>query len=103
MEYVASYLLLKENNQEPSKANITKLLASINATVDPESLNLFLSKIEGKNFEEIMAAGSALMVSQRAASATSAPAAAASTNASAKVAEPEEKEESSEDQEIDFF
>lgn len=64
MEYVSAYILLAENNQEPTKANITSVLAAIDAALSEESLDLFLSKIEGRSFSEIIASGSELMKSQ---------------------------------------
>lgn len=99
MEFVASYLLCVENNQEPSKANIAKLLKAISASVDESELDSFVSKIGGKSHDEILSAGSAMMTLQRASSGAAAPA--------SQAAAAEEKEAASEpsesDAELDFF
>ena len=102
MEYVASYAFLINNKQEPSRENIMRVLKSLGASVSEESVELFISKVEGKSYEEIVSAGSALMASQRAASASSS----ASTTTAAKVevaAGKEESNESESDKEMSFF
>lgn len=96
MEFVASYALLVQNKQETTKANISKLITAVGGTVDAELLNSFMSKIEGKSYEDIVSTGSAMMTLQSAA----APVASGAAKVEEKV---EESEESSDDAEIAFF
>lgn len=91
MECISAYAFLKSINQEPSKSNIQKALSAAGLSVEEESITCFLSKTEGRSFEEIIAAGSAQMTSQK---AVAAPAAAETKKAEAKKVE--ESEESSE-------
>ena len=97
MEFVASYVLLSQNNKEPTAENISMLLNSISATVDKDALNEFMKKIEGKSYTEIMQAGASMMTLQN---VSSTPAASAG-NEPAKAAKQEEEEE--DDLEIDLF
>ena len=98
MEFVASYLLCVENHLEPSKANIAKMLAAASVPSDASALDGFMSKIENKTADELLAAGAAMMTLQRA-SSSSAPAA----TTAAKVEVKEEEPEESEDAEMTFF
>lgn len=100
MEYVASYMLLAQNNKEPTADNIAMILKAIHAPVDQESLNSFVSKIEGKSYEEIMSTGASMMTLQSAAS-SAAPAAGTTSAVADKVEEEEEESESGVD--LDIF
>jgi len=104
MEYIAAFSLITQNSNETISSDVLRtkivaLLKAVEAPVSEESLNLFLSKVDGKSPSEIIAAGSELMKSQIA----SGPAAAkpAETGSAAKAAAPEP--ESSESAELDFF
>lgn len=107
MEYVAAYSLISQNSsetlgKEALKTKITALLNAVQAPNCEESLDLFISKAEGKTFTEALAEGSELMKSQ----ISSAPAsnAGASNAAAAKVEKVVVKEEpESEEAALDFF
>lgn len=105
MQNVAAYALISQNTEnvlsnKDLKSKIIELLSAIDAPVCEESLDLFLSNIEGKSFSEIIASGSELMKSQFSSSASSGN----SNAASAATAAVEEKEESEESEaNMDFF
>lgn len=108
MDKIAAYALISQTSQntlstKDMKAKIVELLKAIDAPVMEESLDLFLSNIEGKSYEEIIASGSELMKSQICASSSN-----ASNNtaagSSAPAAQEQAKEESEESEaNLDFF
>lgn len=105
MEYVAAYSLIVKNSSEELssevlKSKIINLMNAIQAPICEESLDLFLSKINGKSFSELIASGSELMKSQIATSASNTGAAAVQTEA--KVEAVEESDSSNGDA-MDFF
>lgn len=105
MEYVAAYSLITKTTSEElgadkMKKKIVELLNSINAPVCEESLDLFISKINGRSMSEIIAAGSELMKSQISTGASSNAGAASSAAAAAPK---QEEEEESEEADLDFF
>lgn len=99
MEFIAAAMLLNNNNEEVNKLNISKLFNSISTSFTDESMELFLEKINGKSFEELISAGSELMKSKFVGSAA-APTAAATAKVEAKE---EVKEESTSSDVIDFL
>jgi ribosomal protein L12E/L44/L45/RPP1/RPP2 len=99
MDIVATYALLANNNQEVTRESMKKVLAAAGASVSDETLELFMCKIEGKSYSEIISAGSALMASQR----TVAPAASSSNTAAKKVEVVEESESSSSGADLGMF
>lgn len=101
MEFISAYILLTENNQEVTKSSLVNLLNSISAQVSEESLNLFLSKIEGKTYSEIVASGSELMKSQFSSAPSSV--GAANTQAAAKAEEEASEPEEESSGVVDFF
>ncbi|ELA42650.1 uncharacterized protein VICG_00402 [Vittaforma corneae ATCC 50505] len=105
MEYITAFSLIAQNSTEmlskdAMKSKIVSLLNSIQAPVCEESLDLFLSKVDGKSFSELIAAGGELMKSQISAGPSTA--AKTTTAAPAKV-EKVEEEESESDANLDFF
>lgn len=62
MRHVAAYLLLKiGGNDSPSAADIKTLLGTVSVDVEDARLNQLISELEGKNVEEIVAEGKALL------------------------------------------
>jgi len=58
MKYVAAYLLATLGGKKnPDSATIESILSSVGIDVDKERLNLLLSELNGKNIEEVIAAG----------------------------------------------
>ncbi|KAM0679849.1 hypothetical protein GINT2_002021 [Glugoides intestinalis] len=106
MEYIAAFSLVSQNNNkelsaDAIKVKIIEILNSINAPVCTESLDLFLSKVEGKSMTALIEAGSELMKSQVSTGTT---AGASSDAAKTTAAVEDEKEESeSEEVDLDFF
>ncbi|KAL6120395.1 hypothetical protein NUSPORA_02881 [Nucleospora cyclopteri] len=92
MESVAAYLLCVENGLEPTKDKITQIISTVNPDFSKESLDLFMSKIEGKTHEEILKVGSEKMASQVVATSS----AAGQTAEKVEEAEIEPEEESEE-------
>lgn len=106
MEYIAAFSLATQSTATPLgkdalKSKIMELLSAINAPVCEESLDLFLSKVDGKSLNELIASGSELMKSQLVSSAA-APASTPAASAPAAKAQPVEESESS-DAQLDFF
>ncbi len=58
MRYIAAYLLcVLGGNAAPSKKDVTAILASAGINVDQANLDLVFSQLEGKNLDELIAAG----------------------------------------------
>lgn len=58
MKYLAAYLMaVVAEDAHPTEDKIKTILASIGAEVDQEILSAFLTKVEGKNAHELIAAG----------------------------------------------
>nr|AAN52372.1 ribosomal protein P2 [Branchiostoma belcheri] len=58
MRYVAAYLLaVLGGNANPSAGDIKKILGSVGIDADDERLNKVISELNGKDIEEVMAAG----------------------------------------------
>lgn len=97
MEHVAAYIMLTKTGRDVTTEAMKNLFGAIDAPISEGSMSLFLSAVQGKNMEDVMADGEKLMSSF----AVAAPAASAvpevAKPAEVKKAEPEEEE-----MEIDF-
>eukprot|EP00300_Choanocystis_sp_HF-7_P041075 c7695_g1_i2.p3 GENE.c7695_g1_i2~~c7695_g1_i2.p3 ORF type:complete len:125 (+),score=39.81 c7695_g1_i2:37-375(+) len=80
MKYIAAYMLAVLAGQTPSEKSIKATLASVGATVDDEAVKKVIAELNGKNLEEVIAAGKAKMATV---SVSAAPAAAAGGAAAA--------------------
>ncbi|KAL2858602.1 hypothetical protein BJY01DRAFT_241932 [Aspergillus pseudoustus] len=59
MKHLAAYLLLTlAGNTAPSAADIKEVLGSVGIDADEERLNQLLTELEGKDIDELIAAGS---------------------------------------------
>ncbi|KAH9411888.1 hypothetical protein HK407_02g03320 [Ordospora pajunii] len=63
MEYIAGSILLTKVGRDVDAKSLEMLFRSIDASIENETLDLFLSKVSGKSMEELMASGSELMKS----------------------------------------
>jgi large subunit ribosomal protein LP2 len=108
MRYVAAYLLaVLGGNENPSEADVKKILSSVGIDVDAESLKKVISQLKGKNLEELMAEGRKKLASMPTAgpAVAAAPAAAAGAAKPAEAPKPKEKEpepEPEEDEDMGF-
>jgi large subunit ribosomal protein LP2 len=96
MRHVAALLLcVLGGNDSPSAADIEKVISSFGGEVDSEKVELLLKELEGKNIEEVIAAGKEKLstVSIGAAPAGGAAAGAAAGGAAAAPAVEEKVEE----------
>ena len=58
MRYVAAYLLASLGGKDnPSSADIEKILSSVGIEADGEKLKKVIGELNGKNLEELIAAG----------------------------------------------
>lgn len=58
MRYIAAYLLLQTGgNASPGAADIKKVLNAGGVEIDEERLTKFLSEVEGKSIDELIATG----------------------------------------------
>ena len=81
-------------NATPSSGDVEKILASVGAEADGDKLGKLMSELNGKDIEEVIAAGSEKLASVPAGGAV---AAAGGGSAPAAAAEEEKKEESEEE------
>jgi large subunit ribosomal protein LP2 len=66
MRYVAAYLLASLGGKEnPNSADIEKILSSVGIEADAEKLKKVLSELNGKNVEELIAAGKQILENTR--------------------------------------
>ena len=102
MKHVAAYaLLVLGGNANPSEADVTKVLKEAGATANADQVKALCAALEGKTFNEIVAAGLG-SISAAGPASGGAPAAAATADAApAKEAEPEK--EASEEEDIDMM
>ncbi|KAL7461021.1 hypothetical protein ACHAXS_001456 [Conticribra weissflogii] len=62
MKHVAAYLLLVlGGNASPTADDVTKALASVGVEADAESLQRFMSEMEGKDLNEVLEAGQEML------------------------------------------
>jgi large subunit ribosomal protein LP2 len=102
MRIIAAYLLaVLGGNESPDAATITSILDSVGATADSADVDLVISKLKGKDLDQLIADGLAKMASVPSiggggSSSSAAPAAGGSAPAAAKEEEkPAEKSEES--------
>lgn len=58
MRYVSAYLLaVLGGTENPTSANIQKILSSVGIEVDEERLNKVINELKGKSIEELIAQG----------------------------------------------
>uniref|UniRef100_K3X7H3 Uncharacterized protein n=1 Tax=Globisporangium ultimum (strain ATCC 200006 / CBS 805.95 / DAOM BR144) TaxID=431595 RepID=K3X7H3_GLOUD len=95
MRHVAAFLLLVlGGNTTPSAADIEKVISSFGGEVDSAKVELLLKELEGKDINEVIAAGKAKLATVSVGSGSaSAGAAAAGGAAAAPVVEEKEEEE----------
>lgn len=100
MRYVAAYLLATlGGNEQPTVADVKKILSSVGIDSDDARAEELISKLSGKTIESVIAEGSGKLASMPAggAAAPAAAAPAASSSAPAKAEKKEEKKEESDD------
>jgi len=108
MRYVAAYLLaVLGGNENPSEADVKKILSSVGIDADADSLKKVVSQLKGKNLEELMAEGHKKLASMPTAgpAVAAAPAAAAAAGKPADAPKAKEKEpepEPEEDEDMGF-
>jgi len=108
MRYVAAYLLaVLGGNENPSEADVKKILSSVGIDADADSLKKVVSQLKGKNLEELMAEGRKKLASMPPAgpAVAAAPAAAAAAGKPADAPKAKEKEpepEPEEDEDMGF-
>jgi large subunit ribosomal protein LP2 len=62
MRYVAAYLLAALGGKDnPSSADIEKILSSVGIEAEGEKLKKVISELNGKNIEELIAAGNLIL------------------------------------------
>ncbi|KAK9491590.1 ribosomal protein P2 beta [Lipomyces doorenjongii] len=109
MKYLAAYLLLTSaGNASPSAEDITAVLSSVGIESEEDRLASLLSELEGKDINELIAAGSEKLASVPTGGAVAAAAGGAAAAAPAEAAEEEaapeeEKEESDDDMGFGLF
>jgi large subunit ribosomal protein LP2 len=111
MKHLAAYLLLGlGGNTSPSAADVKAVLESVGIEADDERLNTLISELEGKDINELIAAGSEKLASVPSGGGGGGGAAAAGGAAAGGAAEEakeeakeEEKEESDEDMGFGLF
>eukprot|EP00817_Percolomonadidae_sp_ATCC50343_P001076 CAMPEP_0117424602 /NCGR_PEP_ID=MMETSP0758-20121206/4986_1 /TAXON_ID=63605 /ORGANISM="Percolomonas cosmopolitus, Strain AE-1 (ATCC 50343)" /LENGTH=106 /DNA_ID=CAMNT_0005208475 /DNA_START=161 /DNA_END=481 /DNA_ORIENTATION=- len=96
MKFVAAYLLATlGGNASPSEADVKKILSSVGADADADSLNKVLSALSGKNIEEVISEGSEKLASVPTGAGGAAPSGGAASGGDAPAEEEEEEEEES--------
>lgn len=112
MRYVASYLLAALGGKEnPTSADLEKILNSVGIEVDNEKLNIVISQLKGKSIEELIAQGKEKLASMPvgggavavAAPGAAAPAAAKEEAKESKKAAKEESDVSDDDMGFGLF
>jgi large subunit ribosomal protein LP2 len=96
MRHVAAYLLcVLGGNETPAAKDIESVVTSFGGEVDSAKVEALLKELEGKNIDEIIAAGQAKLATVSIGGGSSGGAAAASSGgaAAAAVEEPVEEEE----------
>ena len=103
MKHVAAYaLLVLGGNANPSEADVTKVLKEAGATANADQVKALCAALEGKTFNEIVAAGLG-SISAAGPASGGAPAAAAATADAAPAKEAEPEKEASEEEDIDMM
>ena len=95
MKHIAAFaLLVLGGNENPSAADVEKLLKEAGVKADSEKIESMISAFNGRNFHEMVAGGLAKMASMGSAAPAGAPAASAEP---AKVVEEKKEEEANVD------
>ncbi|KAJ2781363.1 60S acidic ribosomal protein P2 [Coemansia javaensis] len=96
MRYIAAYLLLKLANPDaaPTVDSITKVVSAGGVDVEEERIKKLLAELEGKNIDELIAAGQSKLASVPSGGAATASSGAAAAGGAAAAAEDKKKEES---------
>ncbi|BES93339.1 unnamed protein product [Nesidiocoris tenuis] len=109
MRYVAAYLLAALGGKEnPSSADIEKILSSVGIEADSEKLNKVIGELKGKNVEEVISKGKEKLATVPAGGGAAAPAAAggaapaADSPSKAAESKKEEKKEESDQSDDDM-
>ncbi|XP_069684019.1 large ribosomal subunit protein P2 [Periplaneta americana] len=93
MRYVAAYLLAALGGKDnPSSADIEKILSSVGIEADGEKLKKVISELNGKNIEELITAGREKLATMPAGGGGGAAPAAGGGPAAAAAAAPEKEE-----------
>ncbi|XP_054264453.1 60S acidic ribosomal protein P2 [Macrosteles quadrilineatus] len=112
MRYLASYLLAVLGGKDnPSSADLEKILNSVGIEVDNEKLNIVINQLKGKNIEDLIAEGREKLssmpvgggVAVAAAPGAAAPAAAKEEAKEEKKAAKEESDQSDDDMGFGLF
>ncbi|PRW34006.1 60S acidic ribosomal P2 [Chlorella sorokiniana] len=105
MKVVAAYLLAAlGGNAAPAEADIKKILSSVGIEAEAERVQKLLAELEGKDINEVIAAGTAKLASVPSGGAVAAGGAAPAAGGAAAAAEEkkEEKVEEEEDEDMGF-
>ncbi|KAL4435591.1 hypothetical protein ABPG77_002554 [Micractinium sp. CCAP 211/92] len=103
MKTVAIYLLAAlGGNAAPSADDLKKIAGSVGIELDAERVSKLLSELEGKDINEVIAAGTSKLASVPAGGAVAAAAPAAGGAAAAAEEKKEEKVEEEEDEDMGF-
>ncbi|KAK9755945.1 hypothetical protein RND81_01G061300 [Saponaria officinalis] len=111
MKVICAYLLAcLGGNSGPSAADLKKILSSVGIEPDEDRLELFLSQVDGKSIEEVIASGRQKLASVPSGGGAVAVSAAPAAGGGGAAAEPakeekkvEEKEESDDDMGFSLF
>ncbi|EFJ48359.1 hypothetical protein VOLCADRAFT_120883 [Volvox carteri f. nagariensis] len=102
MRVVSAYLLaVLGGKASPTADDINKILSSVGVEADADKVNKLISELEGKDLQEVLAAGRAKLASVPsggAVAAAAAPAAGGAAPAAAAAPKKEEKKEPSEEE-----
>ncbi|RKF63226.1 60S acidic ribosomal protein P2 [Erysiphe neolycopersici] len=102
MKHLAAYLLLVlGGNASPTEDDITKVLASVGVEPEKERVSKLLSELEGKDINELIAAGSAKLASVPSGGAGGASAGGAAAAGGAVAEEKSEEKEEEKEEESD--
>ncbi|KAK9472135.1 ribosomal protein P2 [Dipodascopsis tothii] len=104
MKYLAAYLLLTVGgNTSPSASDIKSVLASVGVEAENDRISALISELEGKDIQELIAAGSEKLATVPTGGAgAGASAGAAAAGGAAEEAVEEEKEEEKEESDDDM-
>ncbi|GIL58449.1 hypothetical protein Vafri_13592 [Volvox africanus] len=106
MRVVSAYLLaVLGGKASPTADDINKILSSVGVEADAEKVNKLISELEGKDLQQVLAAGRSKLASVPsggAVAASSAPAAGGAAPAAAAAPKKEEKKEPSEEEDMGF-
>ncbi|EPX73881.1 60S acidic ribosomal protein P2-beta [Schizosaccharomyces octosporus yFS286] len=100
MKYLAAYLLLTVGGKNaPSVSDIENVLSTVGVEVESQRVESLVKELEGKNLEELIAAGNEKLATVP--SGGAAAAAPAAAGADAPAAEEAKKEEAKQEEESD--